>query len=119
VKTNNEEQVDQPLPEANTDLAPEFREVAAKYGREMFTLVFNAGLSSQAAQVLVNFANKHQSRHTLHATGVLATAFNEISNAYCKKMGWEEGMLAQCDRDIGLAFQQKIIMPTSSIILDS
>ena len=105
--------------EENLDLPPEFREVAAKYGRPMFTLVFNAGMSSQAAQVLVNFANKHKSQHSMHAVGVLTKSFNEISNAYCKMNGWDEGILSQCDRDIGLAFQHKIITPTNKIILDS
>ena len=114
-----EELQDQPAPEENLDLPLEFREVATKYGRPMFTVVFNAGMSSQAAQVLVNFAQKHRSQHSIHAIGVLTRSFNEISNAYCKQMGWEEGMLAQCDRDIGLAFRNKLVVPGSSIILDS
>ena len=115
----NDETKIEPAPEENLDLPPEFREVCAKYGRPMFTLVFNAGMSSQAAMILVNFANKHRSQHSMHAIGVLTKAFNEISTAYCKMNGWDEGMLSQCDRDIGLAVQHKIITPTSSIILDS
>ena len=103
----------------NADLPLEFRDVATRYGRDLFMVVFNAGLASQATQVLATFAGKHRSQHSTHAVGVLARAFNEISTAYCKQMGWNEGMLAQCDRDIQLAFQGKVIVPGQSIILDS
>lgn len=105
--------------EVDLDLPLEFRGVAAKYGRKMFTLVFNAGMSSQAAQVLMNFAEKHRSQHSLSALEILVSSFNEVSNDYCKLQGWDEGMIAQCDRDIRLAFKHKIITPQDKIILDS
>lgn len=101
------------------DLDPVMRPVAAKYGREMFALVMNAGMASQAAEVLAAQAQKRQSRATAHAVGVLSSAFNQVSNAYCKMHGWTEGELAQCDRDIMLAFAGKIAKPGSALILNS
>ena len=101
------------------DLDPVMRPVAAKYGREMFALVMNAGMASQAAEVLVGQARKHSSRAGLHAVGVLTSAFNQVSNAYCKEKGWSEGELAQCDRDIMLAFTGKVVTPGSALILNS
>jgi hypothetical protein len=40
---------------------------------------------------------------------------------YCKEKGWTEEMLAQCDRDLQLAFAGKIWTPEEGkrIILDS
>ncbi len=105
--------------EENLDLAPHFRGVAEKYGRPMFALVMNAGLCTQATEVLANFAEKHRSRGSLHAVGVLSEGFNQISTAYCKQMGWTQEMLAQCDRDIMLAFNGKLIAPTNKLVLDS
>ena len=101
------------------DLPAEFRPVAQKYGRAMFALVFDAGMCSQATTVLAAFAEKQRSRHTTHAVKVLAEAFNQISSAYAKQMGWGEGVLQQCDRDIGLAWQGKVQVQGSAIILDS
>jgi hypothetical protein len=97
----------------------EFQPVVEKYGREMFALVMNAGMCSQGTKVLAALAQKHGSRGGLHALGVLSQAFNQISTAYCKQMGWEEGILQQCDRDIGLAFAGRIEVPGQSLILDS
>ena len=105
--------------EENLDLAPHFRGVASKYGRQMFALVMNAGLCSQATQALAALASKHHSQHSLHAVGILSRGFNEVSTMYCKQMGWDEAILAQCERDIGLAFSGAIITPTSLIVLDS
>ena len=101
------------------DIEPAFREVAQKYGRSMFGLVMNAGMAGQAAALLAQAADKHKSQHSLHAVSVLAQAFNQVSNAYVKQMGWDEALIAQCDRDIQLAFKSKIIAPGSAILLDS
>jgi hypothetical protein len=101
------------------DLPDHLRPVALKYGRDMFALVFDAGMCSQATQVLATLANKHMSKSGIHAVQVLASAFNEISTAYAKSKGWDEAVLAQCDRDIQLAFQGKVQVPGQSIILDS
>lgn len=105
--------------ETNKDLDPIFRPVADKYGRDMFALVMNAGLCSQATQILTGLAAKHRSQHSLQAIGILSRGFNEISQAYCIMKGWDSAILAQCDRDIQLAFSGKIQVPGSTIILDS
>ena len=105
--------------ESNRDLDPIFRPVANKYGRDMFALVMNAGLCSQATEILMGLASKHHSQHSMHALGVLSNGFNEISSAYCKLQGWDAGMLAQCDRDIQLAFAGRVQVPGNAIILDS
>lgn len=42
------------------DLDPVFRPVAAQYGRDLFALVFNAGIAGQATNVL---AAQAQTRH--------------------------------------------------------
>lgn len=109
---NNEEKIHADIPE-------EFRPVAAKYGHQMFTLVYATGMCSQATQVLSTFAEKHKSRHALQAVTVLANAYNQISTAYAKQMGWTEGELTQCDQDICLAFREKVQVPGSAVILTS
>lgn len=121
---NNEEKVEVAtgegvVEESFADLRECFRPVAEKYGREMFALVFNAGIASQAAQVMAQLAEKHASRGGLHAIGMLSQSFNAVSNSYAKKMGWTEAELAQCDRDIGLAWKGQIVVPGQAIILDS
>lgn len=101
-------------------IEPTFHEVVKKYGRPLFALVMNAGLAGQATQVLAAIVEKHHSRGGAHALGVLAQSFNQISNEYVKRMGWEAGMIAQCDRDVQLAFAGKIQIPGQSpIVLDS
>ncbi len=101
------------------DLDPAMRPVAEKYGRELFALVMNAGMAGQALQVIAAAAEKHRSRGLTHAAGVMAQSFNQVSNALVKLKGWDEGMLAQCDRDIMLAFKNKLVVPGSTIILNS
>ena len=118
---NNEEKIHATQPEATACLGipPEFHPVVQKYGRAMFALVMDAGMSSQATAVLSTLADKHYSKAGRHAVVVLSQAFNEISTAYCKQMGWDEAILAQCDRDISLAFNGKVTPAGSAIILDS
>lgn len=99
------------------DVPKEFWPVVDKYGREMFALVMNAGVAGQAASVLATLAGKHGSRAGQHAVGVLAQAFNQTSNAYVKKMGWTEAEVAQCDRDVQLAFAGKLAVPEGNILL--
>lgn len=108
-----------PPPDEFLDLEPCFRPVAAQYGREMFALVYNAGMAGQAMQVLSQQAQKHHSKSIAHAAGVIASAFNHTSSALAAQKGWSAEMLAQCDRDIGLAFRGKIVTPGSAILLDS
>mgnify|MGYP001588248916 FL=1 len=107
-----------PTPPTDTfeDLDPCFRPVAAKYSREMFALVMNAGMAGQAAEVLTAQAQLHGSRAAAHAVGVMAQSFNQLSNAYCKLQGWEAGMLAQCDRDLQLAFAGKVAVAGEGMI---
>ena len=99
------EQVDEML-----DIEVAFRPVVAQYGRSMFALVMNAGMCGQAAQVLGGLVEKHQSLHSAQALRVIADAFNQVSNAYVKQMGWTEELVAQCDRDVQRAFAGKIIV---------
>ena len=105
------------------DVDPAFRPVVAQYGRSMFALVMNAGMCGQAASVIAGLVEKHQSIHSAQALSVIADAFNQISNAYVKQMGWSEELVAQCDRDVQLAFAGKIIVPgqspASGLILNS
>lgn len=101
------------------DIDPAMRGVVEKYGREMFTLVMQAGLASQATQVLAGLVGKHQSQHSAHALGVLSQAFNEVSTQLCRIRGWDEGMLGQCDRDIQLAFRGKLVVAGERLVLDS
>ena len=114
-----ESKIELPAADEMLDIEPAFREVAQKYGRSMFAFVMNAGMAGQAAQALGAQAQKHQSRGAAHAVGVLAQAFNQVASSYAKQMAWDEGMLAQCDRDIALAFKTKIVTPGSAILLDS
>jgi hypothetical protein len=107
------------IAEGFSDIPPEFHLVVVKYGREMFALVMNAGVAGQAASILGSLATKHASRGGIHAVGVWAQCFNAVSNDYVAKMGWSAELLAQCDRDIQLAFRGKIIEPTSKLVLDS
>lgn len=92
------------------DIDPVMRPVVIKYGRKMWALVMNAGMAGQAADVLAVIVQKHQSKHGAHAVGVLAQSFNQLSNAYVEEMGWEEGLVAQCDRDIQLAYAGKLLV---------
>ncbi len=104
--------------EKNLDIEACFRPVVEKHGRELFALVMNAGLGRQAAEVLSTMAQKHHSQHGLRAAGMLADCFNQVSNAYCAKMEWTQEQLAECDRDIQMAFRTKLIVPeTGSIVL--
>lgn len=101
------------------DLDPCMRPVAAQYGRPMFALVHNAGMAGQAAEVLGRLVAKHSSQHSSHALGVLVVAFNQTSNALCVREGWTQEMLAQCERDIQLAFKGKLHVAGTSLILNS
>lgn len=92
------------------DLEPCVRLVAQQYGRELFALVMNAGLCSEAVKVLAAAAAKQRSQESLHAVGVLSSAFNQVSTAYCKEKGWTEEVLAQCDRDIARAWAGRIVL---------
>ena len=110
------EQIDEML-----DVDAAFRPIVAQYGRSMFALVMNAGMCGQAASVLAGLVEKHQSVHSAQALRIIADAFNQISNAYVKQMGWTEELVAQCDRDVQRAFAGKIVVPGTNgkFILDS
>ena len=114
----NEDPLDE-APDEFLDIEAFMRPVAAQYGRELFALVYNAGMAGQAMQVLAAQADKHHSKALAHASGVLAQAFNHVSTELCKVKGWEAGTLAQVDRDIALAFKGRLIVPGSAILLNS
>lgn len=96
-------------PDEMLDIDPSFREAAKKHGRRMFALVMHAGLARQAVEVMAQRGQGDQ--QMLHALNVLATAFNHCSSALAKKEGWTEEQMLECDRDIQLAFQGKLIVP--------
>lgn len=101
------------------DIEPLFRDTARKYGREIFALVMNAGMAQQAVAELVRVVQRHGSRSGAHAAGVVAQAFNQVSNAYVALQGWDEALLAQCDRDIQLAFSHRLVVAGEMPRLDS
>lgn len=92
------------------DIDASFRPVAVKHGRAMFALVMHAGMARQAVEVLAA-RMQHGDPQGLHAINVLATAFNHCSSALAKREGWAEAAMLECDRDIQLAFQGKLIVP--------
>ena len=98
-----------------------FHEVVKKYGRPMFALVMNAGIAQEGLNRIATLATKHQSKGGIQAAGLLGQAFNQISADYARFQGWDEGILAQCSRDIQLAFAGKIQVPgeTPIIVLNS
>lgn len=100
------------------DIDPTYHSVVDTYGREMFTLVFNAGMGRQAAAHLTNMADgmsrsQNQRSRSLaaelrHATSVLTSAFNEASTQLAKRNGWSGEMLEECERAIEQAVTAKV-----------
>jgi len=85
-----------------------FWPVARTYGLDMVALVYNAAMAQQAAAVLSEQAQKHNSRKALHALGVMTEAFNQVSNAMVLVKGWSPEMVAQCERDLQRAWAGKV-----------
>jgi len=86
----------------------------------MVACVLDAGLCSEAVKELVRIGQATKRSEVLAAVTVLARAYNEISSRYCQGQGWSEELLAQCDRDLQLAFAKKLIVPEGGrIVLDS
>jgi len=110
-------QTDQPTQD-DLDGIPEWAHPLVKqYGRSMFALVLNAGMSQQAAAVLNEIVSKHRSIHGQRALAILADAFNQVSNAYAEAKKWDPELLAQCDRDCQLAFSKSVQPVTPAILL--
>jgi hypothetical protein len=101
------------------DLPMPLREPAKTHGRAMVALVYGAGMASEAIKVLHSRNISQRDVACTQALGVLAETFNEASSALCRLNGWEEGELAQCDRDINLSFAAMVKVPGGKIILDS
>lgn len=95
----------------------EFHGVVEKYGRDVFCLIFNAQLAGQALDVTVAVAEKHASRGLAHAAGVMAEAFNEMSNQLCKKNGWSGEYLGEVESAIKLAWKERIVTPSEGPIV--
>ncbi len=115
-------------PPPNSDVDPCFHPVIERFGREMFALVMGAGLAGQSAAHLAAVAGKlegSQSKmnHRLaaemnHAIAIVASAFNELSNSYVKKMGWPPEDVAACDSAIQVAYASKLsTLPEAKIVL--
>ena len=96
---------------------PCFHAVVRRYGRPMFSLVMNTGLAREALGVMGALAQKHASRRGLRATEVLGQSAGQLATDYAQSQGWTEEMLQQCDRDLQMAFADRVAMPGSSIIL--
>lgn len=99
-------------------LPAEFAGVVEQYGEEIVACVLDAGLCSEAVEKLVGVGRATQRWEVLAAVTVLARAYNSMSSAYCKEKGWSEELLAQCDRDLQLAFAGKLVVP-GRLVLDS
>jgi len=95
----------------------EFHSVVEKFGRDIFSLVFNAQVAGQAVEVVAAQAEKHASRGLAHAAGVIASAFNEMSNQLCRVNGWTGEMLGEVERDIQLAWKERIVEGDTKIVL--
>lgn len=100
------------------DLPAQLRGAAGKYGRGMVALVYGAGMSSEAMKTLAAEAARHRSAPGRHALVVLSDVFNQTATALAKKEGWTEEMMAQCDRDIQLAFAGSVQAAETRIILE-
>ncbi len=104
--------------EKHLDVDPVYRPVVEKFGREMFTLVFNAGMGRQAAVHLCHLAegmgrsqlarSRQLAQEIMHATSVLTSAFNEASSQLAKRNGWTAEQLEECERAIESAVAAKI-----------
>ena len=90
------------------ELEPAFWPVAKIYGLDMVALVYNAAMAQQAAAVLSEQAQKHNSRKALHALGIMSEAFNQVSNAMVLVKGWSPEQIAQCERDLQRAWAGKV-----------
>lgn len=101
------------------DIPAEFRPVAQKYGRELYSTVLAIGLSRQAAEKLYDFVAKHHSRHALIALQTLLDSYNGMSSGFVASRGWTEELLAQCDRDLQLAWAGKLVTVERKLVLDS
>lgn len=108
------------------DIDPTYHPVVETYGREMFTLVFNAGMGSQATQALISVAqalgrsqlgrNQELAGQVQHAVMVLAGAFNEASTRLARAQGWTGAQLEECERAIEQAMQAKIAVAPKIVL---
>jgi hypothetical protein len=92
--------------------------VVAAHGQGMVALVYGAGMAAEAAGVLA--ATARRNGEMMHALQVITEAFNQVSTAYCKEMGWTEQVLGECDQAIKLAFADALVVAEGPrIVLDS
>jgi len=101
--------------------SPWWAGVAEVHGQAMCQMVLDAELGSEAVGRLVGKARARQDAELAKAAAVLAEVFNRASNAYCSSQGWTEEQLALCERDLQLAFANKVwtLGEGRKIILDS
>jgi len=109
---------DEQQPPSLDGIATEFHPVVLQYGRELFALCMNAGIAGQAAEQLSLGVGKNP--RMTRALRLFCKSYNELSNEFVMKMGWPPELVAQCDRDIQLAFAGKLVVPEGGkIILNS
>lgn len=85
-------------------IPPAFHHVVREYGREMFLLVWNTGMATEAVQRLMQLAQKHQSKAGLTDTAAVASAYNQVATLLAQSQGWQQDIVQECDQAIRRAF---------------
>lgn len=85
-------------------IPPAFHHVAKEYGREMFLLVWNTGMATEAVQRLMQLAQKHQSKAGLTDVATVANAYNQVATILVQTQSWQEGTVKECNEAIMRAF---------------
>lgn len=95
-----------------------FHPVVLAHGRELFDLVYAAGIAQHGVQLL---AGSTQSGEVHKHLRVIAQQFNVISQVATKLGGWSEEEVQACRKDLERAMDAKIIVPRAGgrIVLDS
>jgi len=100
-------------------LGRHFWPVVETHGREMFQLVFAAGVGGHCAQLLMSGLRGQV--NALNAVSTFVEQFNVLASMHIRAKGWTQEELDACDVAIRRAVDTKIIVPRDErrIILDS
>lgn len=80
--------------------------VVRKHGRDAYNIAMLTGTSTRALMILQALAMKHHSKAGAGAVEQLTFNFNQIGAKLLQVLGISEAALAECDRDIILAWQK-------------